>query len=375
MQLLDPALPHAYPRRILLAVAANSPQIITETCYALVCRSSPPWLPTEIHVITTVEGAQPIRHALFPEGQNWLQRLSADYDFPCPAFTEAHIHLITDASGQPLRDVYSAADNVCAADFITRTVQQFTADPSVSLHVSLSGGRRTMSYYVGYALSLFGRPQDRLSHVLVEQEYWFNHEFFYPPPQPLWVVREDGSGFDASKVEVTLAEIPFVRLRDGLPAGLLQGVHSFSETISLTQQRFDPPAVQLDWATPRLVCAGVPVAMPPVQLAFYAWMLQRRVQGQPPVHWRDEQDGQLASAFLQVYSRLFEGYGSYHNVAKALQGGISKAWFDERKSQVHKLLRQALGEQTAQAYYLQAVGKRPLTRWGIGLDTTFIVIK
>lgn len=367
--------PHTYPRRILLAVAAHSPQIVTETCYALVCRSDPPWLPTEIHVITTLDGAQPIRAALLPEGQNHLQRLSDAYAFPCPAFHEQHIHVITDAHGQPLRDVYSAADNVCAADFITHVVQRFTADPKVALHVSLSGGRRTMSYYVGYALSLFGRAQDRLSHVLVEQEYWFHHEFFYPPPRATWVVREDGSGFDASKVEVTLADIPFVRLREGLPAGLLQGVHSFSATVSAMQQRFDPPRVVFTWETARLECGGITVPMPPVQLAFYAWMLERRVQGKPPIHWRDEHEGQLASEFLHVYCRLFGDSGSYPLVAKALHKGISKAWFEERKSQVHKLLKQVLGEARAPVYGLQAYGSRPLTRFGIGLEASVIIIK
>ena len=37
-----PTLPHTYPRRILLAVAAYSPQIVTETCYALALQTDPP---------------------------------------------------------------------------------------------------------------------------------------------------------------------------------------------------------------------------------------------------------------------------------------------------------------------------------------------
>jgi CRISPR-associated protein (TIGR02584 family) len=30
----------------------------------------------------------------------------------------------------------------------------------------MPGERKTMGFYVGYALSLFGRAQDRLSHVI-----------------------------------------------------------------------------------------------------------------------------------------------------------------------------------------------------------------
>lgn len=372
MKQADPTLPHTYPRRILLAVAANSPQIVTETAYALACQANPPWLPTEVHVITTLHGAEHVRDALCADRLGWLGRLARDYALPFPSFDAAHIHLITDANNKPLEDVRSGTDNTHAANFITRTVQQFTADPASSLHVSLSGGRRTMTYYIGYALSLFGRAQDRLSHVLVEDEYYFNREFFYPPPQPLWVVREDGSGFDAAKVEVTLADIPFVRLREGLPADLLQGGSSFSAAVAAAQRRFDPPSVHLDWNRAHLTCGGKQLTMPPVQLAFYAWMLQRRVQGLPPVHWTDVETPDLATQFLRIYARLHGETGSFEQVEKALQGGISKAWFDERKSNTHKALKQALGEAEAQAYLLHKHGKRPTTRVGVTLPVEVV---
>ena len=53
-----------------------------------------------------------------------------------------------------------------------------------SLHVSIAGGRKTMGFYVGYALSLFARDQDRLSHVLVPPSLESRQDFFYPPPPP-----------------------------------------------------------------------------------------------------------------------------------------------------------------------------------------------
>jgi len=45
-------------RRILLAVTGLTPQIVTETLYALAIGCKPAWLPTEVHVITTEEGAE-----------------------------------------------------------------------------------------------------------------------------------------------------------------------------------------------------------------------------------------------------------------------------------------------------------------------------
>ncbi len=70
------------------------------------------------------------------------------------------------------------ADNAAVADFITEEVREITADPNASLHVSIAGGRKTMGFYVGYALSLFGRAQDRLSHVLVPPAFESPRRFF-----------------------------------------------------------------------------------------------------------------------------------------------------------------------------------------------------
>lgn len=68
-------------------------------------------------------------------------------------------------------DIISPEDNERAADCITAWIKDAAADDDAALHVSLAGGRKTMGYYVGYALSLFGRAQDRLSHVLVDDRY------------------------------------------------------------------------------------------------------------------------------------------------------------------------------------------------------------
>jgi hypothetical protein len=44
----------AYTRRVLLAVTGLSPQIVTETLYALAVDHQPVWIPTEIRIITDV---------------------------------------------------------------------------------------------------------------------------------------------------------------------------------------------------------------------------------------------------------------------------------------------------------------------------------
>jgi CRISPR-associated protein (TIGR02584 family) len=154
-----------YPRRIVLAVTGLSPQIVTETIYALAAAGKPAWGPTEIRIITTRRGAEEAQRA-FLSDEGWFHQLCADYRLPEVAFGPENIHAIRAPGGASLDDILGEADNAAIADFITEGVREITADPNASLHVSIAGGRKTMGFYVGCALSLFGREQDRLSHVL-----------------------------------------------------------------------------------------------------------------------------------------------------------------------------------------------------------------
>jgi CRISPR-associated protein (TIGR02584 family) len=53
-----------FPRRVPLAVSGLSPQVLTETIYALAVKRKPLFLPTEIHLVTTQERARRARLTL-----------------------------------------------------------------------------------------------------------------------------------------------------------------------------------------------------------------------------------------------------------------------------------------------------------------------
>lgn len=223
--------PERYPRRILLCVTGLSPQIVTETLYALATLGQSRFIPTEVHLITTLEGAEQARLTLLSEDPGWFHRLRQDYRLPEIRFSLDSLHILRDAEGRPLRDIRQVTDNEAIADLITAQVRQLTADPECAVHASIAGGRKTMGFYLGYALSLFGRSQDRLSHVLVSSPFESNRDFFYPTPEERVIHTPDGRAVDASDAEVVLANIPFVRLRDGLQETLLEPGASFSAVV------------------------------------------------------------------------------------------------------------------------------------------------
>lgn len=374
--------PHHHPRRILLAVTGLSPQIITETLYALTQTEQPPFIPTEIRIITTAEGAERIRLALLPQGRDWLGRLRRDYQLPPIAFDMDHIHILHDANDNPLNDIRDIDDNRQAADLITNVVRDLSADPDSALHASIAGGRKTMGFYLGYALSLYGRPQDRLSHILVSAPYESSWDFFYPTPPAANadpIATRDGSLIDPAKAQVALAPIPFVPLRHGLPQALLDGKQSYTDSyqaaVDAARLALAPPQLHIHLARQQVNAAGIDIPLTPVEISFYAWLAQRCINGQPaPSCPKDGvPDPDHARAFLTIHQQVIGEMGDLDRTAAALASGMDKNYFERRKTGINKKLKQTLGH-AASAYLISHFGQPPHRTHGLDLPPAAITI-
>lgn len=362
-----------HPRRVLLAVTGLSPQIVTETLYALAVERK--WIPTEIRIITTRQGEEKARLTLLSDNPGWFRRLREDYGLPEIRFTAEHIHVITGPDGQPLDDILQDADNVAVADFITEQVREITADPATSLHVSIAGGRKTMGFYVGYALSLLGRAQDRLSHVLVAPPLFESvPEFFYPAPRTR-VIQHGEKVLDASAGRVHLGNIPFVRLRDGLPKSLLEGRATFSAAVAEAQRALPPLALGLEPASRAVSAGGERFNLPPQQFALY-WMLAERCKAAAGgVHWSDPDIG---NEFLGYYSRLVgENSGPYEQAEKVYRRDLDKDSLEPHKARINRAIKRALGERRAAPYLicqLDRISASRRHRFGLSLPGETITI-
>ena len=363
---------HQYPKRILLAVTGLSPQIVTETLYALCVKQTPRFIPTELHIITTFEGAERVRLSLLSE-EGWFYRLCKDYKLPKIHFDQSCIHVLEDVIGNRLSDIRSVADNEQAADAITNTVRQLTQDDHCALHVSIAGGRKTMGFYVGYALSLYGRAQDCLSHVLVSAPYEANPDFYYPTPYSRIIHARYGNPrpMDTKEAEVTLAEIPFVRLRHGLPKELLEGKTNFSHAVQAIQSSFSPASIHIVIKNKQLHCGGKLVKMPPSDLVFYTWFAQRKLAKKPPIRWTTANKEEYLAVYLKIAGKHSSGY---KRACDALKQGFTKEYFEQRKAKMHRVLNKSLGHRAAE-YCLQSSGKRPTTCYEMGLSVKQIILE
>lgn len=366
--------PSDYPKRILLAVTGLSPQIVTETVYAL-AMENPACTPTEIRLVTTADGAERARLALLSDEPGWFHRLRADYGLTPIRFDEDCIWIVRGADGSELADIRSPQDNLMCADFITDQVRVLTARDDVALHVSIAGGRKTMGFFLGYALSLFGRPQDRLSHVLVSEPFESSWNFFYPTPHSRVIETRDRQLADARDARVTLADIPFVSLRHGLPKALLEGRASYRDTVTAAQAGLTPPRLLIDLGTRTVQAAEQACTLPPAELALLTVFARRAQRGEPALAAPTKlvRDAEWAERYLDELRRITGMMGEITATERALRDGMDGDYFSQRLSKLRRLMRDCLGHRAA-PYLIDDGGSRP-RRYALALPPDAVIVR
>lgn len=280
----------SYPRRILLAITGLSPQVLTETLYALSVGRPESEVPNEIHVITTGTGAQRLGKILGGD-EVILRDFSRHQGLPLFRLPASNIHVLRGTDGSIINDISTPAENLNYADAVTALVREFTGDPMAQLHVSIAGGRKTMGFLLGYAFTLFARPQDRLSHVLVSHPFETIPEFLHPTAEAKWLPARDGGQVNAQNAVVNLVDIPYVSLRGGLPSALLAGRCSYEQVVAAASRSLHTPRLTLRLATREVTAAGVTFHLSPRLMALYTLLARRTQAGDPPLWSPEHRDG------------------------------------------------------------------------------------
>jgi CRISPR-associated protein (TIGR02584 family) len=367
--------PHHYPHRILLLVMGMTPQIVTETLYTLAVATAEPYIPTEIHLITPADGAKSATIALLGVGKEKgkFHQFCDDYDFNDIQFTKDNIHII-EGNSHFTSDSQATKHNKIASSFITEKIRQFSQREESALHVSLAGGRKTMSYYTGYALSLYGRMQDKLSHVLVDASFQNNKDFFYPRPNAE-MLAVNNIYYNTDDAMIILADIPYVRMRYNIPESLLAGKVGFQETINVLQASMEPPNLQLKPSSKEIICSHISLKLSASEYAFYHWMCQRKLNNQTAFNPVADE---FMSDFLKIYARFVKKDGGMYqraeHVANDKDAKAQKDWFWGKRSKLNSKLTQKLGKRLAQAYLIENSGEKGESRYQIAIEKQAINI-
>lgn len=386
--------PHEYPNRILVCVSGLSPQIVTETLYALAVETHgrPAFVPTEIHLISTALGAEQAQLSLLAPDRDQFGKLCRDYGLEGIRFDASMIEIITDKNGRPMQDIRTPADNEAAADAITRKIASLTRAADAAVHVSIAGGRKSMGFFSGYALSLYGRQQDRLSHVLVSERYEGHADFFFKPKKPMTLQHRDNRAMSTDQAEIHLAEIPFIPLREGLHQPLLEGKAGYAETVRNWHRSSSEGELRLDPARCRVSWHGVSLKLTPIQFAIYAGLAALRASGTDD-GWLDKQklqsDDAYQNSFIRRVSRICDMSLATDKIEEVFSkekpegykhafyspAGTSKDWLPPHISRINKIIADEMDELAAKRIGIEKEGKRNFHRYRLAIAPEFIRVK
>ena len=367
-------------RNVLLAVVGLSPQVITETLFALHQNKK---RVDEIHVITTREGKEHIYAELLAGGTGNFFRYLREYgiDPSTIKFDKDTIHVISRPGGREISDIVDESDNEALLRKCLELAFEFTKDPETTVFFSIAGGRKTMSACLMVAAQMYGRAQDRIYHVLVSPEFERNKDFFYPPKQSSLIELRDENGKPFYKetkyAKINLIPIPFVSIREHLLPEHSDILLEPDTLIPLLIREEDRRLV-IHLRQRKIIYNGIELCMMPSWIALYAFFAGRKLECKK----RYPGCNGCTDCFLDIPSILNKEQGKITRIYQSVVGrnvelsdtgitNLSKENFNSYKGKIRMALRDRFGLYNLRELEITAVGARP-KRYGILMDKSKI---
>lgn len=379
-------------REILVAVVGLTPQVITETLYALTQIRNPPVCISEIWALTTGPGRDLIEATLLQPRTGKFHAFCRDFGLPPDRihFDARSILVVPGLEGRPLEDIRTFAESTALADFIISFIRDLTRDPEIRLYGSIAGGRKTMGVDLALAFQLYGRPGDTLFHVLVWPPELEGEASFFYPPRDKKTIRVKGRTIRVRDIRVDLAEIPILFLREKLPVLKEEKAITYTDLIRRSQEELAllqaPPPLVVELAERKLRIGERVVLLSPLEMALYLLLARRRrscprldCPGCPSCFLplgavRDE--GFMAELEEQLQEIGGSGEGRLPGWQKAAD---REDRFYQVKSRINTKLQKALEGASWQGFYRIATQwgerRRGETRYGLPLDKRLIRIR
>ncbi len=386
-------------RHILVAVVGQTPQVVTETLYVLMVQRQPPVRIAEVYVLTTGRGARLVKDSLLDPRHGQFHAFCREYDLPEGSirFDEQHVVVFRrlrvnrkggTVAGAVLQDIRSGRDNADLARQIFGFIRRLTSDPGTALHCSLAGGRKTMSAYLALAMTLYGRRQDRLSHVLVSAPFESNPRFFFPPRRHRSIAVQRGGAWDVaetSEADVELAEIPFLRLREVVGEWVTRVDEEVERTIQLAQLELDRTTagsdrLAVDLSLPSVRWAGREAPVRGILLALLLYFVETKARycRRPEqegcagctdcfVSLRDLDTGRFVRLYRRVYPFSGSQFAEWHGEVR--QGRAVGSLQVENLLTYISRLNRALSQAGFPSWLrVLSVGSYGAKHYGFGLD-------
>lgn len=383
-------------KNILVSVIGLTPQIITETLYYLTCKKKPSIKISEIYAITTEPGKNMATELLLDKKSGAFYAFCKDYsiDHTSIKFDETTISVLKDAEGNNLSDIRTADENKVVADTVTDFIRKLTNIPDTRLHCSIAGGRKTMGIYLAYALQLFGRPQDKLYHILVSPEFESHPDFFYKPKKNRILILNDTQNkikrINTKSACVELAEIPFVHLGHKLPILFGEKSLSYTRMVARAQREIDNTRalsdLMIDIPERRVRIGTRSVKLQPLELVVLLRFARRKLDECAVLNKQNCNDCNVCFEEIRnctsiiATKKMLKDYAGFYSTDSGFYQNLAHRWSEHGAT--HECLREnisrinrAIGSITdSNLYQVSSIRKYGQTRYGIRLDRSKIKI-
>jgi hypothetical protein len=259
--------------KVLACMLGLSPQVLTETVWALAIQRQPNWTPDRIAIFTTKEG-----DAAFNDMQQSMN--PSPLDQLGTRFGRADIGALAACISI---EVFDALDGAAMNEAIFGFVKRLTSNPLVEVHLSIAGGRKSSSVVAGLAMSVCARSKDRMSHIIANEE-----------------VERRGISYVPSSADLEnlprLIELPFPKL--GHLIDLDQS--SWFTAVEGLQARLSPRSLRLDLSVPSLNVAGYVIPLQPIQAAFLLCLIDTGVNKKAEISRSGFPSHRLRTAYRRV---------------------------------------------------------------------------
>ncbi len=264
---------------VFVAGMGMSPAVLTETVWAL-AHQKPSIVPNEIVVITTSTGKKNLQRDVMESGV-WkqmcedLRKEKIDVAGKL-VLGSTSLQVIPDAQGNEIDDLRTGEDNLRAADFMLKTLRQYTDSSDTVVLASIAGGRKTMSALLLSCMTLVGRPEDKVYHVLTVPQFEgrMDPPFFYPK-KGVTYKNAKGEVCKCSHEAIELFEVPFVRMGGVYKEKYKKSMPSYQGLVNQVQSSI-AHKIEIDAWNGRVTVDGQPVRLGAADFAALLVVVRKR---------------------------------------------------------------------------------------------------
>jgi CRISPR-associated protein Csx14 len=363
-------------KRILLAICGLSPQVITETLYALHQEGR---MPHGIRVITTRSGKEAL-YANFLSENGPYQRFLRDYGIEAPAveFGPRHVIAVRDHNGVEIDDITGEEENELFLSACMEVTFELTRDRDTQVFFSIAGGRKTMGACLAMAAQCYGRPEDRIFHVLVSPEFESCRDFYYPPPVSVPITLQDRQGEPFVKetryAKVTLVPMPFFPIRERLSDRHLKGPES-PAALMLSLVREKRHELVIDLKARVVTWKGVQCDMMPAPLALFTFFAMLKKDNAC-----DKINCRCCSGCFLNAVEVLDRQAQITDIYQRICGGkcieemstsgvvaLTTENFNSYRSKIARILEKAFGAHEMKNICIDSRGRKPGVRYGLAI--------